>query len=122
MQKHMAQCAPEEACGVLAGRNCRVSRVFQIENELHSPVRFRMLAQPQLDAFLAMEKAGEDLLGYYHSHPKGKAEPSTTDLEEYFYPGAIMLIWYQQQDLWQAKAWSIEGKNYSPVILQIIED
>jgi len=121
MQQHVAALAPEEACGLLAGKDCRVSQHFAIENELHSYNRFRMEAQAQLNAFLRMEKLNIDLLAYYHSHPTGKGEPSATDLAEFLYPDVFMLIWYQQDDIWQAKAWSIEEKSYSPVIIEIIE-
>ena len=64
-------------------------------------------AQAQLNAFLRMEKLNIDLLAYYHSHPTGKGEPSATDLAEFLYPDVIMLIWYQQDDIWQAKSFSL---------------
>jgi proteasome lid subunit RPN8/RPN11 len=121
MQQHAVSMAPQEVCGLLAGKDCRVSKHFPIENELHSPTRFRMEPQSQLDAFLSMEKLGIDLLAYYHSHPQGGGEPSTTDLAEYLYPDVVMLIWFQQDGAWQAKAWEIQDTSFSPVILEILE-
>jgi len=121
MQQHAVSIAPQEVCGLLAGKDCRISKHFPIENELHSPTRFRMEPQSQLYAFLSMEKLGIDLLAYYHSHPQGGGEPSTTDLAEYLYPDVVMLIWFQQDGVWQAKAWEIQDTSFSPVILEILE-
>lgn len=121
MQKHAASIAPQEACGLLAGKDCRVSKCFAIENELHSPTRFRMEAQSQLNAFLLIEKLGIDLLAYYHSHPLGGGEPSAIDIAEFLYPDVIMLIWFQQDGIWQAKGWNIQDSAFSPVILEIVE-
>jgi proteasome lid subunit RPN8/RPN11 len=121
MQQHAVSMAPQEVCGLLAGKDCRVSKHFPIENELHLPTRFRMEPQSQLDAFLSMEKLGIDLLAYYHSHPQGEGEPSTTDLADFLYPDVVMLIWFQQDGAWQAKAWDIQGTSFSPVVLEILE-
>jgi proteasome lid subunit RPN8/RPN11 len=121
MQQHSVSLAPQEVCGLLAGKDCRVIKHFPIENELHSATLFRMEPQSQLYAFLSMEKFGIDLLAYYHSHPQGGGEPSTTDLAEYLYPDVVMLIWFQQDGVWQAKAWEIQDTSFSPVILEILE-
>jgi proteasome lid subunit RPN8/RPN11 len=121
MQHHCATRAPEEVCGLLAGKDCRVSKQFPIENELHSPTRFRMEAQSQLDAFLDIEKLGIDLLAYYHSHPQGGGEPSTIDLAQFLYPDVVMLIWFQSEGAWQVRAWEVLGVSFSAVILEITE-
>jgi len=65
--------APEEACGIVAGRNNLPSHVYVIENELHSQVAFRMDPQQQVIAFLEMEKQDLEMLAIYHSHPTGSA-------------------------------------------------
>ena len=121
VQKRAASLAPQEVCGLLAGKDCRVIKNFPIENELHSPTRFRMDAQSQLDAFLLIEKLGIDLLAYYHSHPLGGGEPSSTDMADFLYPDVIMLILFEQDGVWQAKAWDIQNTAFSPVIIEIIE-
>ena len=35
---------------------------------------------------------GEDIIGFYHSHPDHPAQPSKTDLEEAHYPGNSFVI------------------------------
>jgi proteasome lid subunit RPN8/RPN11 len=105
--------APEEACGLVAGRGARAgdavaAAILPVENALHSPWRFRMHPQQQVEAFLLMEEKGWDLLAIYHSHPQGPASPSATDLNEFAYPEALALIWSRAQNEWICRAFAIE--------------
>ena len=111
--------APNEACGLLAGLEGRVDQVFALENELHSPTRFRSNPRQQLAAFEAIETAGQDLLAIYHSHPSGPPHPSATDVVEALYPGVAHLIWHRAGGEWQAQAFSIEGNRYATIPLLI---
>ena len=45
-----------------------------------------------LRAIEAIEAAGDDVLGFYHSHPDSAAEPSRTDREEARWPGYYYAI------------------------------
>ena len=45
-----------------------------------------------LRSFLDMEQRGWRLGGIVHSHPVGQATPSQTDLREFQYPEALMVI------------------------------
>lgn len=83
---------PEEACGLLAGKDNQVFEVIPIENIKHSPFRYRMNPQDQLAAFQYIEKQEWDLLAIYHSHPDGPGYPSDTDIQEAYYPEAIYII------------------------------
>jgi proteasome lid subunit RPN8/RPN11 len=113
MRLNVKQYAPEEACGLLAGLENQVKLVLPIENELHSPVRFRMAARDQLDAFERIDQSGLELLAIYHSHPNGPDRPSETDIAEAFYPEVVYLIWSFQGENWSCHAFSIqEGKVF----------
>lgn len=106
--------APEEACGLVAGRGAQsgaadAAAIMPVENALHSPWRFRMRPQQQVAAFLLMEEKGWDLLAIYHSHPQGPAGPSATDLNEFAYPEALVLIWSRAQNDWICRAYAIES-------------
>jgi [CysO sulfur-carrier protein]-S-L-cysteine hydrolase len=83
---------PIEACGLLAGKNGRVRRLYPITNVLHSPSAYLMDARQQVEAMLQMEAHGWELLAIYHSHPHGPAEPSATDIAQAYYPDALYLI------------------------------
>ena len=89
---HAQEEAPNECCGLLAGRNGRVERVYPGTNVDHSPYTYLMDPKAQLAAFKDMEAAGLDLVGIYHSHTHTAAYPSRTDVAKAFYPDALYVI------------------------------
>lgn len=97
--------APNECCGLLSGKEERVSEIYQIGNlpadapaiaDLKVPPdrRFRYVMDPQeqLRAFKEMRKHGTELLAIYHSHPHSPAYPSATDVRLAFYTDTYYLI------------------------------
>jgi proteasome lid subunit RPN8/RPN11 len=114
MLDHVRACLPEEACGLVGGQieaeTAHAALVVPIVNELHSPVRFRMEPNEQIQAFYTLEKLGLDLIAIFHSHPVGPPVPSRTDLAEFAYPGALTLIWSPRGKSieWQLRAFCIE--------------
>lgn len=80
LQDHAAQAAPEEACGILLGRGGRIERAQPAGNVHPTPrTHFEIDPQALVDAHRAARSGGPQVLGYYHSHPAGRAEPSATD-------------------------------------------
>jgi proteasome lid subunit RPN8/RPN11 len=100
MEAHVSEGAPEEACGIVAGEGNTAQLVIPITNILHSPSRFRMDPQEELNAFYSAEEKGFEVLSVYHSHPNGPGEPSPVDFSELSFPGIIYLIWYKQGGQW----------------------
>ena len=119
MLAHIQSCLPEEACGILGGTSGEARRAFLVENELHSPVRYRMRAEIQLQALLQLEEESLDLVGIFHSHPTSPAYPSPTDLAEFAYPEALTLIWAPVGGSWQMRAFWIDGSQVTEV--EIVE-
>jgi proteasome lid subunit RPN8/RPN11 len=97
--------APEEACGIVVGRENRSQLVIPVTNILHSPFRFRMEPEEEVNAFLLAEEKSMDIIAVYHSHPKGPDQPSATDLQELTFPGIIYLIWYITGDQWNCRGY-----------------
>jgi proteasome lid subunit RPN8/RPN11 len=83
---------PNEACGLLAGTDSRVSRLFPMTNAERSPVIYRMEPAEQLRVFNEIDEAGLDLVAIYHSHTRSPAYPSSTDVSLAYYPEAVYLI------------------------------
>jgi proteasome lid subunit RPN8/RPN11 len=110
---------PEEACGLLLGKNGVVEKVVVVENELHSPVTFRMKPQEQLDALLLAEKTNLDISAIFHSHPKGLDHPSYTDIAQFYYPGSATVIFFPLSQGWQGRVFMIEGGSYREIPLVI---
>jgi proteasome lid subunit RPN8/RPN11 len=71
---------PEEACGILLGRNGRIDAVQPARNVHPTPrTHFEIDPRALIDAHRSARQGGPEILGYYHSHPQGRAEPSATD-------------------------------------------
>jgi proteasome lid subunit RPN8/RPN11 len=120
MAEDVSRRAPEEACGLVSGKNGRSLSVYPIENILHSQSRFRMHPEQQVKAYFELLEKGLDLLAIYHSHPKGPPDPSPTDIAEAAYPEAVNLIWFSQQGVWNCRGYSIrEGQVSEFVICQV---
>lgn len=83
---------PKEACGLLGGRDGRVTRIYPLPNTEQSPVRYLAESQAQLDAMLEIEERGDEIVGIYHSHLAAPAYPSPTDVAMAAYPDAVHLI------------------------------
>ena len=91
--------APNECCGMLAGRGEVVLEVFPGRNTDRSPKTYLMHPEDQLRAFRTMDEQGWELVGIYHSHPHTVACPSRTDRERAvdrdgmpLFPGASYVI------------------------------
>jgi len=90
---HARECAPEEACGILAGgEDGTVLRVIPMENAEHSRTFYLMDSREQFQIFDEMERDGLELVAIFHSHPHSPAYPSIHDMELAFYPEAVYLI------------------------------
>lgn len=113
--------APQEACGLLAGIGQTTLAVFPISNTLKSPVRFRMEPSEQLQALNRIDENNWQLLAIYHSHPKGPAYPSPTDIAESFYPDAVNLIWSPGDENWQCRAFIIRDQQVHEIAVKIFD-
>jgi len=71
---------PLEACGLLLGQGGVITAAVPVRNVHPDPARhFELDPQALIAAHRAQRAGGPQVLGYYHSHPTGLAEPSATD-------------------------------------------
>lgn len=110
--------APLEACGLLAGRDSRVEKIFFVRNQAQSPVRYVMDPLEQLHALEWIDDHGMDLLGIFHSHPTGPETVSPTDIAEAAYAVTYVIL-ARMDDEWRARGFWIENDEYREVTLQI---
>ena len=123
MRAHVRACAPLEACGLLAGKDGVVGRVFLIANQSKSPERFRMEPVEQVRALHWMETNRLELLAIFHSHPTGPEALSATDIAEAAYE-VVQIIWSPSslpEQAWQARAFRIENGCLYNVELEITD-
>ena len=89
---HARRDHPDEACGVVAGRDGAATRVIPMENAERSPTFYRFDAQEQLRVWRAMDDADEVPFVIYHSHTATEAAPSRTDISLASEPDAHYLL------------------------------
>lgn len=82
---------PNECCGVLVGRR-EIERSVPMRSVPSAPDAYYMDPEQQIELFTQIQSTGEQLLGIYHSHPKGPLEPSGMDLRLAFHPDALYVI------------------------------
>ena len=121
MRRHVAAQAPLEACGMLAGKQDLVETVLRVRNAEQSPVRFRMDAQEQYNAFEWIDANGLDLVGIFHSHPSGPETASPTDIAEAAYD-VVHIIWSRPEQAWSARGFWIEKGQVTEVTLQVLSE
>lgn len=92
MVAHARAWAPLEACGLVGGRGNRAEVFCPTANAERSPVTYAVPPRDLFRILRALEAAGLELVGIFHSHPATAAYPSDTDVRLAFYPQAHYLI------------------------------
>lgn len=101
--------APQEACGLLLGRNeagrVVLSACVPSQNIAADPIR-RFEVDPAIRLRVQRETrdGGDAMVGLYHSHPAGAPVPSATDRECLYEPGLVWLI-AGRGPRWVIRAW-----------------
>jgi proteasome lid subunit RPN8/RPN11 len=89
---HARRDHPDEACGVIAGRDGVATRMFEMDNAERSPTFYRFEATEQLRVWRDMDDSDEVPLVIYHSHTATEAYPSRTDISLALEPDAHYLL------------------------------
>ena len=92
MVEHGLAGFPNEACGLLAGKEGRPVKFFPMTNRDASPVTYRLEPKEQLRVFDEIDDEGWELLAIFHTHTHSEAQPSETDRTQAFYPEALYLV------------------------------
>ncbi len=80
LRAEAAQAYPRECCGILVGHAAAITAALPARNLHPAPeAHFEIDPQALVDAHRAARAGGPEVIGYYHSHPTGPAEPSATD-------------------------------------------
>ena len=88
MVLHARTARPRECCGLMVGRGSRVAFTVPLHNVARGRTRYRIDPREHiaLRRILREASARLDIVGVYHSHPRGRAYPSETDIAEALYP------------------------------------
>lgn len=89
---HAREMFPGEACGLLAGRGGRVSKVYRMTNSERRAGRYAVPLKEQFEAVRRMRAEGTEMIGIYHSHPDARPYPSSRDIGMAMHPGCSYVI------------------------------
>lgn len=92
LRDHARRATPSECCGVLLGTPGTIAEVVPTRNLADDPNRFLVDPEAHIAARRDARRRGLQVVGFYHSHPRSRALPSTTDLAEAAYPGHFYAI------------------------------
>ena len=99
MRRHGEETYPHECCGVLLGRfqddgSKTVTRAVRCGNTREDSPQNRYNIDPKELIRIQREgrERGEDIVGFYHSHPDHPAQWSSTDLAEAHWLGCSYVI------------------------------
>lgn len=120
--EHCKSAYPKEACGILAGKEGRVGKVYFMANVSDDPMHcYFMDPKEQLKVFKEMRNEGLELTGIYHSHAYVDAYPSKRDVELAYYPDAsYIIISFKDVDNPSFRSFKIKEGKIEEEVLSII--
>jgi proteasome lid subunit RPN8/RPN11 len=92
MMAHALEDAPNECCGIIAGKEGRAIKLFRAKNAEASPYRYSVDPKDLLKIFRECEDNDWSFLAIYHSHTASEAYPSPTDVRLAFWPEAYYVL------------------------------
>ncbi|MDR2670649.1 MAG: M67 family metallopeptidase [Oscillospiraceae bacterium] len=123
MAAHARAALPNEACGLIAGRQDGalqyIEKVYLLTNTDQSRTHFSIDPREHLAAVKDMRAHGLSPLGNFHSHPETPARPSQEDIRLAHDPKATYLILSLAESPPVLHAFHIENAAASPLRLEI---
>ena len=120
---HAEADAPREACGLLAGRGGEIARAIPLSNIAAEPSqRYSLDPIEELRALKAIDAAGLDWIGVYHSHPRSAPIPSQADMKDARDARLLHLIVSLERRQPRLKLWRLDGFSAEPVELAFVDD
>ena len=119
-------CFPNECCGLIEGWRAEdgwhVAELHEMPNIADDPSRhFLIDPQPQIELLRRLRSTGRTVIGCFHSHPRGRAEPSATDLERAVDDDFIWLIAAGGPDDFTFNAYLFSSATFTNLTIQIAD-
>lgn len=113
---------PIESCGILAGNDNRIERLYEMTNIDKSPIHFTMDPTEQFAVVKSMRTAGLKMLAIYHSHPLTPARLSEEDKRLALTPDvAYLVLSLKDAEYPSAKVFVVDRAQTSEVPLTIVK-
>jgi proteasome lid subunit RPN8/RPN11 len=121
MVAHCVREAPLECCGILGGVAPRVSSFHPLRNAAASETRYDADPRDLIDSVVALRQRGAEILAIYHSHPRWRAVPSQTDLNDNHYGPVPRIIVSLLGEIPAVRVWRLDPDSYEELTWRIIE-
>ena len=118
---HARETRPAECCGLLLGSGTTIAEAVRTRNTSDDPNRFVIDPRAHIEARREARGRGLDVLGFYHSHPHSRPEPSITDLREASYPDHLYLIVSPTTDSAEIRLFRLAGGNFLEVLFLTVQ-
>ncbi len=112
---------PNEACGLLAGKDAVAHKRYGLTNADASPEHFTFLPAEQFAVLRSARAEGLDVIANYHSHPATPARPSEEDIKLAFDPNILYIIVSLASVEPVVKAFHIRQGVVENVVVEILE-
>lgn len=120
VMNHVLQESRVECCGLLAGKDSIITRVFAATNAKGSSTEYAIAPKELFQSMRKIRAAGLEFMGIYHSHPKGDNKPSSRDIEQAYYPDVAYFILSPRKDTAKPiRAFSIRDGKTAELDIQI---
>jgi proteasome lid subunit RPN8/RPN11 len=121
MLAHCRAELPNEGCGLLAGDESGVRKVYCLGNADASPVGYTIDPTGHFHALTDAERNGWDLIGAFHSHVNAPAHPSPTDVRHAAEPDWVWLVAGPMTGSTELRAFQIRDGRVTEEELEIVE-
>ena len=110
IRAHGREAYPHECCGALLGKDGIVTSTVPLANvtEEGPRRRFRVSDKDYFAVQRAADRSGEDLIGFYHSHPDHHAVPSQYDLDHAFPSFAYVIVSVMDGVAEDLRSWTLK--------------
>jgi proteasome lid subunit RPN8/RPN11 len=120
MIAHAREDDPIECCGIIAGTNGTVKKLYRAINAAASEFRYEVDPKDLLRIYRDLEGQGWDVMVIYHSHTGTRAYPSGTDTRLAAWPEAYYVIVSLAENTPDVRAFRIQDGNVIEEELEIV--
>lgn len=129
IQRIAEQAYPHECCGILVGRasedNRTVGRLVAAENRRTDSPANRYLIDPELirDMEKQLRSSGEEIVGFFHSHPDVPARPSSYDRDHAWPWYSYLIVSVKGGKAGEAASWRLreDRSGFEGEELELVE-
>lgn len=110
---------PDEACGLLLGRDQRILEVWPLTN-IAAQAREHYECDPleYLSAERRADAANLQIMGIWHSHPDGVPEPSALDLRDAWPGWSYIIIATTADELVGIRSWRLQAERFVEEVIR----